>query len=411
MCGIAAIFAYGRNAAPVGREDLIRLRDQMVHRGPDAHGWWIAYDGRVGLAHRRLSIIDVGASGDQPMMLPGSGASITFNGEIYNYRDLRRELEQVGCVFRTNSDTEVLLVAYETWGARMVERLRGMFAFAIWDPAQRALFLARDPFGIKPLYYSDDGERVAVASEVKALAQCGIGADRPSAAGQVSFFLWGFIVEPHTLYRDIRALPAGSTMWIGSSGASAPSRYWSEREMLRQAQERSPALDLRRNLREAVYDVLRDSLGESVRYHFVSDVPVGVFLSGGLDSGVLVGLAAEQSLGEIRTLTIGFDELRGGVTDETPFAEQVAAAYGTAHQTLWIGAQSFGATRIKILAAMDQPSIDGVNVYFISRMAAAEGLKVVLSGLGGDELFGGYPSFHQIPAVVGWLSPFAPVSA
>jgi asparagine synthase (glutamine-hydrolysing) len=411
MCGIAAIFAYGRATAPVERATLIGIRDRLAHRGPDAEGCWIAADGRIGLAHRRLSIIDVGSSANQPMLLEDNGIAIVFNGEIYNFRELRRSLEERGRVFRTQSDTEVLLHAYEVWGARMVDRLRGMYAFAIWDPRRGGLFLARDPFGIKPLYYCDDGARISISSEVQALARGGIGNARPSAAGQASFLLWGFIVEPHTLYRDIRALPAGSTLWVGPGGPDKPMRFWSEGDVFREAEERSPPLDLRHHLRDALYESVRDILGESVRYHFVSDVPVGVFLSGGYDSGMLVGLAAEQSLGDLRTLTLGFDELRGSGSDETALAQRIADAFGTNHQTRWVGADVFGKSRANILAAMDQPSIDGVNVYFISQMAAAAGLKVALSGLGGDELFGGYPSFRQIPAVVRLLSPFALVTA
>ncbi len=398
MCGIVALFAYGRAAAPVERAELVAIRDAMIRRGPDAAGAWIGGDGRVGLGHRRLSIIDVGESGNQPMHLDRSGLSITFNGEIYNYRALRAELQQEGCVVRTASDTEVILHLYDRRGAAGMDRLRGMFAFALWDGRRNGMLLARDPFGIKPLYYADDGSMLRVASQVRALLAGGRVGASPSAAGEVGFLLWGSVPEPHTLYRDIKALPAGATLWVDGNGPRAPARFWDLRAVLARAQAAGAGAGA-----QAGRSLLRDALVDSVRHHLIADVPVGVFLSGGLDSGAMVALAAEADL---RTLTLGFEELRGTAADEVPFATQTAAAFGTRHSTDWIGSDVFAGERQAVLDAMDQPSIDGVNVYFVSRMAAASRLKVALSGLGGDELFAGYPSFRQVPRLVRLLRPF-----
>jgi asparagine synthase (glutamine-hydrolysing) len=378
MCGIVAVFSYKSGGAPVNGDEIQRIRDQMVRRGPDGAGLWISEDRTVGLAHRRLAIIDLSPKGAQPMALAASGVRVTFNGEIYNYRDLRRDLEQRGRIFVSDSDTEVLLHAYEVFGPAMVEHLRGMYAFAIWDPLRRGLFLARDPFGIKPLYYADDGERIVVASQVQALLQAdGVAMDHDPAA-KVSFLLMGNIVEPLTLFRSIRALPAGTTLWIDGRGVCPPACFWSVTDIFRTAEEQA-----------------------------VADVPVGIFLSGGLDSTTLLALATEAGFNGLQTTTLGFDALRGSPYDEVALAERVASVFQTHHQSRWINAETFAEDRDALFAAMDQPSVDGINVFFVSKVAAAAGVKVALSGLGGDEVFGGYPSFRQIPQLAGMLSPFA----
>lgn len=407
MCGIVAAFAYGANASPLRKEDIICIRDAMFRRGPDAAGYWNSDDERVALGHRRLSIIDLSPRGIQPMAVAETGTQITYNGEIYNYRELRHDLEQRGYRFQSDSDTEVLLHAYDADGPQMVHRLRGMYAFAIWDARRNGMFLARDPFGIKPLYYSDDGKRIIIASQVKALTATGQVSGVPSSAGQVSFLLWGFIVEPHTIYRDIRALPAGSMMWIDGEGARPPAKYWSVADVFRDAEAKRAAMSVKALEPNAVAETLRHLLGESINYHMVADVPVGVFLSGGLDSAAIVGLASDLGHKNLRTMTLGFDELQGTVDDEVPYAEQIASIYHTQHNTHLVGIDEFGRERTRVMEAMDQPSVDGVNVYFVSFAAAAAGLKVALSGLGGDELFGGYPSFKQIPRLVNLLAPFS----
>jgi asparagine synthase (glutamine-hydrolysing) len=390
MCGINAIFAYGSNAPPVSADEVVRVRDAMINRGPDGDGLWLSDDRRVGLGHRRLAIIDLSPEGAQPMASADGAVRITYNGEIFNYRALRAELEAEGRHFATESDTEVLLQLYERDGAAMVGRLRGMFALALWDERKQGLLLARDGFGIKPLYVADDGKTVRVASQVKALL-AGDGIDTaPEAAGHAGFFLFGYVPEPHTLYRGIRSLPAGATMWIDGDGVGEAKVYFDPATTLAAAGE-TAAVDL------------GAALADSIDHHLVADVPVGVFLSAGLDSTTITGLAAKHHGAGLDTVTLGFDAFRGTADDEVPLAEAVAKIYDTRHRTRWIDGEAFQDQREALLAAMDQPTIDGVNVYFVAREAADLGLKVALSGLGGDEMFGGYDTFRQVPRLVGGL--------
>jgi asparagine synthase (glutamine-hydrolysing) len=404
MCGIAGIFAYDPAASLVDREELLRTRDAMIQRGPDGAGLWISPDNRVGLAHRRLAIIDLTPKGAQPMATLDGQLRITFNGEIYNYLELRRELEVKGVRFQSGSDTEVLLHLYAERGAQMVDVLRGMYAFAIWDERRRGLFLARDPFGIKPLYCADDGGAVRFASQVKALLSGGAIDTSPEPAGHVGFFLWGHLPEPYTLYKGVRALPAGSTLWIDSMGRRKERRFFSVSGELAEAGE-TPLACTRDEMRER----LRTALADSVSHHMIADVPVGVFLSAGLDSCTITALARESTGADLRTVTLGFGEFEGGENDEAPLAALVARQYQTSHLTRRVTRDQFRSEYDRLMFAMDQPSIDGVNSYFISKAAAEAGLKVALSGLGGDEMFGGYPSFRQIPRVVKALSPLSAI--
>ncbi len=404
MCGIAGIFSHRPGAVPVEREELLRVRDAMQARGPDGAGIWMSNDAMIGMAHRRLSIIDLSEAGAQPMIMEDGRLRVVFNGEIYNYRALRAELEARGHRFRTHSDTEVLLHLYADRGADMTHALRGMYAFAIWDERKCGLLLVRDPLGIKPLYYADDGAVFRFASQVKALRQCnGIRTDA-EPAGYAGFYLWGSVPEPYTLYKDIRALPAGHSLWVDSRGVRPPARYFDLTQVLAAAETAAPTADARER-----QERLRLALSDSVRHHLVADVPVGIFLSAGLDSTTLTALAAETASGPLHTVTLGFSEYRGSDNDETPLAEIVARHYRTNHETCWIEHKDFDGERSRLLAAMDQPSIDGVNTYFVSKAAAASGLKVAISGLGGDELFGGYPSFRDIPRLVRGFSLFRPV--
>ena len=322
---------------------------------------------------------------------------ISFNGEIYNYQGLRAELEREGHVFDSTSDTEVLLRLYEVHGPQFVGRLRGMFAFALWDARKRGLLLARDPFGIKPLYIADDGSTVLVASEVKGLLASGHVSREPEPAGHAGFFLWGHVPEPYTLYKAIRSLTPGSTFWIGSDGTHTARRTHDVAELLAAAPTQEETTD-RAEVQERIGHYVRDS----VRHHLVADVDVGVFLSAGRDSATLAALAAETGT-RLRTVTLGFEEFRGTPQDETVIAEQVARDLGSSHQTVWITRGDFELEIGRLMDRMDQPSIDGVNTYFVALAARRAGLKVALSGLGGDELFGGYPSFHQLPRLVATL--------
>ncbi|HPQ25048.1 MAG TPA: asparagine synthase (glutamine-hydrolyzing), partial [Gammaproteobacteria bacterium] len=324
MCGIAGIFAYHGDAAPVNANELLRIRERMHSRGPDGTGLWIADDQRVGLAHRRLAIIDLSDAGAQPMQDPETGNCIVFNGEIYNYQALRAELIAAGHRFRSHSDTEVLLRLYAAHGAQMLPRLRGMFAFAIWDQSKQGMLIARDPFGIKPLYLADDGNTLRLASQVKALLAGGAVDTAPEPAGHVGFFVWGSVPEPYTLYRGIRALPAGHSLWVERGGRKQQQAFL-ELNRVFTATDPSEARIGPAEARQCLHDALLDS----VRHHLIADVPVGVFLSAGLDSTTVAALARESGVQELRTLTLGFNEFAGTENDEVPLAETVARQLGT----------------------------------------------------------------------------------
>ena len=441
MCGIAGHFAWSAAAPPVDRDALVRTRDRMASRGPDGRGMWLDAGRRVGLAHRRLAIIDPSEAGAQPMALDGGRLVITFNGEIYNFRELRRGLEAAGRRFRTASDTEVLLHLYDRDGPGMVDGLRGMFALAIWDAARRGLFLARDGFGIKPLYYADTGGVLRFASQVKALLAGGGIDTAPSAAGRAGFFAWGYVPEPWTFFERIRCLPAGCTLWVDGRGARPPARHFDvAAELERAAGAATPGgADALRADAGAAYrprcaatpggadalrsparthaqpregaaapvgaDALRDAVEDTVRQHLVADVPVGAFLSAGLDSATIVAHAAAHMADPLRSVTLVFDEFAGARHDEGPQAREIAARCGTRHRARRVTAEDFADAYDGVRRAMDQPSIDGVNTYFVSRAAAETGLKVALSGIGGDELFGGYSSFSDVPRAVRLFGP------
>jgi asparagine synthase (glutamine-hydrolysing) len=400
MCGIVALFAYSDSTSNIDSAELIRIRDHMTARGPDGSGAWISPDGRVGFGHRRLAIIDLTESGAQPMQSEDGRYVITFNGEIYNYKELRSDLEKRGYRFHSQSDTEVIMHMYDLKGPDMLHDLRGMYAFAIWDQRKQGVFLARDSFGIKPLYIADDGTTLRIASQVKALLAGGKIDTAPEPAGHVGFFLWGHVPEPYTLYKGIRALPAGSWLWVDRN-CRKQDVFFSLSDEFRSAEQSSvsmTAADVQHAFREALLD--------SIRHHLVADVPVGLFLSSGLDSSTLTALASELKGNNLNTVTLGFREFIGTGNDEVPLAELVAQSYHTAHRTIWVGQKDFQAGFDSLLSAMDQPTIDGVNSFFVCKAAAQAGLKVALSGIGADEFFGGYSDFAEIPRLVSWCSPF-----
>ena len=388
MCGLAGIFAYHDAADPVERAELRALRERMRARGPDGAGEWFSDDGRVGLAHRRLAILDLSDRGAQPMASADGRFVIVFNGEIYNHPELRRELERDGAVCRSGTDTETLLHLHARMGAAMVDRLRGMYAFAIWDTVERTLFLARDPYGIKPLWYANDGWTFRFASQAKALLAGGGVSRDPEPAGLVGFQLYGHVPEPFSTYREIRALPAGHVMTVDWLGPKLPRRFHHVATVLHDAVPIEPVQ------REAL---IREAVADSVRHHLLADVEVGVFLSAGVDSGAILGLVAEAAGRPPRAITLAFEEFRGSAEDEAPLATTVAVHYGAEHVVRTVGEAEFRADLPHILDAMDTPSIDGVNTWFVSKAAREAGLKVALSGLGGDELLAGYPSFVDVP--------------
>jgi asparagine synthase (glutamine-hydrolysing) len=401
MCGLNGIFAYHTAAGRPAETELLATRDAMRSRGPDGAGKWWSADRRCGLAHRRLSILDLSDRASQPMISEDGGLAVVFNGEIYNYPELRAELEAEGARFRTTSDTEALLHLYARDGAEMVRRLRGMYAFAIWDGQRHGLLLARDPYGIKPLYTANDGWTFRFASQVKALLAGGCVSRDPEPAGHVGFYLLGSVPEPFTTYRDIRALPAGHSQWIDAAGPREPKSFANLATILAaESQVRAPVADFA--------DLVRTAISDSLRVHLLADVEVGAFLSAGVDSGALLGLMREAGQRKIRAITLAFEEFRGTDEDEAPLAARVAERYGAQHIVRRVGQREFLDDLPAILEAMDQPSIDGINTWFVSKAAREAGLKVAISGLGGDELLAGYPSFVDVPR---WRRRFGPLAA
>ncbi|MBS1712896.1 MAG: asparagine synthase (glutamine-hydrolyzing) [Armatimonadetes bacterium] len=398
MCGIIGAFSYGRGSRP---PDCSRIKagcDAMLARGPDGEGVWSNDDGRVILGHRRLAIIDLSPAGAQPMSLPEEQLWITFNGEVYNYRELQDLLRSKGRVLKTGSDTEVLLHLYAVYGEDMCDRLRGMFAFAIWDGKRQGLFLARDHFGIKPLYVGRQAGSLVFSSQVKAILSTGLLDTSPDPAGHVGFFTWGNMPQPYTLYREIKELPAGSTMWVDEHGVRDARTYFDvSNELARlegRAKPQSPGES---------QEALRCAVLDSVKHHFVSDVPVGVFLSAGRDSTTLLAVGTEVNAEPPKSITLGFQEYQGTEDDELPLAAIVAQQYGSEHLKRHVVGNDFRSDFEKIVLAMDQPSVDGLNTYYVSKVTHEFGMKVALSGLGADEVLGGYSSFSQIPRLVSTL--------
>jgi asparagine synthase (glutamine-hydrolysing) len=404
MCGLVAIFNYNK-VAPVDRDELYRIRESMFNRGPDGASCWISVCKQIGLAHRRLAIIDTTDSGIQPMASQDGSIHIVFNGEIYNYRALRNRLESDGYVFRSNSDTEVLINLYQKYGVDLVHQIRGMYSFVIWDGNKRGVLMGRDPFGIKPLYYADDGNTIRIASQVKALIAGGNIDTNPEPAGHVGFYLLGNIPEPFTIYKGIRSIIAGTTLWVDAAGKKTNREFFNLRAEITKAEEVGRDKLIGANLR----DCLREAMLDSVRHHLISDVPVGAFLSAGLDSTTLVGLISDIGIKELRTVTLGFNEYIETRNDETQIAQSVSKHYNTEHYNHFVSEKDFAKELNNILTVMDQPSIDGINSYFVSKAAKAAGLKVIISGLGGDELFGGYSDFHQLPSIVRTFKSFSSV--
>ncbi|HEX2852756.1 MAG TPA: asparagine synthase (glutamine-hydrolyzing) [Opitutaceae bacterium] len=387
MCGIAG---YIDPSSPEGirREAVTRMCDAMVHRGPDDSG--IETQGPATLGMRRLAIFDP-ANGHQPMSTPDGRHTLVFNGAIYNFRALRDELAAGGWAFRTQCDTEVLLAAYATWGEGCLGRLRGMFAFAVWDAREQTLFLARDPFGIKPLYYRQDGTRLLFASELNALCAASAFSAEIDPRSMGDYLAWFAVPAPRTIYRGVFSLRPGECATF-RAGRLEVRVAWSFRSIPRAAKVCTS--------REEFIRELRGRLDDSIRAHVVADVPVGAFLSGGLDSTAIVGLMTRATGSQLRTFSIGFEEAE---YSEASDAERAARHFGAAHSTHILTGAEVARDLDKLVAAFDQPTGDGINTYYASRAARAGGVTVALSGLGGDELFGSYPSFRDLPRLARWL--------
>jgi asparagine synthase (glutamine-hydrolysing) len=403
MCGIAGALGVPEEAA---RKVVERMRRALAHRGPDDHGTEVLYARKaehpVVLTHNRLAIIDLSAAGHEPMFYGGRDLALTFNGEIYNFSDIRRELEERGFQFRSRTDAEVILAAYRAWGPDAVQRFRGMFAFAIADVKASEVWLCRDRLGIKPLYLARPATGgLLFASEVRGLLAAGseLVPPRVSPSALESFFAQGMVCGFGSIVERVTLLAPATNLRVDWDGAEIErKRYWSLPFL--------PAAAEARNGRAKAVAELGEELRRAVRLHLIADVPLGIFLSGGVDSSAVATVASEVRRGGIHTLSVGFDQAE---FDETREASELARALGTSHTVLRLTGPELLEDIEQVFSAMDQPTVDGFNTYVVSRAARRAGLTVALSGLGGDELFGGYASFRDVPraASLRKLIPFS----
>lgn len=376
MCGIAGSY-YFRDQS-IDRKTIRRMTGALAHRGPDADGF---YDGsHVALGHRRLSILDLSSAANQPFFDTSGRYAMVFNGEMYNYEEVKAKMPEYD--FRTTGDTEVLIAAYAKWGPDCIHHFRGMFAFAIWDHREKELFVARDRMGVKPFYYYLDDAKFLFASEIRAIVASGEMKAVLEPAALLDYFSFQSVSFPHTMIRNIRQLEAGSWMKI-KDGKTETRIYWKVTRPLPEADYSDPA-----GVRKKIHELLL----QSVQRRLISDVPVGAFLSGGIDSSAVVGLMAEAGSGKPNTFNISFDEKQ---YDESHYAEMVAHKFDTHHTRILLKPDTFLDELPHALNAMDTPSGDGINTYVVSKAIRQQGIVVALSGVGGDELFAGYPFFAQ----------------
>ncbi|MBE7561002.1 asparagine synthase (glutamine-hydrolyzing) [bacterium] len=377
MCGICGWYHY-RSGRPVDGELLAAATQRLAHRGPDDSGLFI--DGPLGLGHRRLSIIDP-AGGHQPMTTPDGRLTIVFNGEIYNHRDLRAQLQSKGCVYRTRSDTETLLHLYREYGLGMFAHLNGMWAFALWDRDERALLLSRDRLGEKPLYYSLAGGTLSFASELKALLALPWIGRRIDPRALAEYCTTLYVGAPQSILEDVRQLLPGQCLLFRDGNATFR-QYWNALEHL----------DETRDDRSTAEANIRELLTSSVKYRLESDVPVGAFLSGGIDSTLVVSLMRRLVDGPVSTYSIGF--VGPGLFDELPHAEETARRLGTDHHTFTVGPSELLDALPDMMTQLDEPFADSsaLPVYYVSKLARTR-VKVILSGDGGDEVFAGYNKY------------------
>lgn len=395
MCGIAGKLSLD-GQQPIDPELIQKMIDVVAHRGPDGEGQYVS--GPVGLGHRRLSIIDLSPAGKQPMPNEDGTVWVTYNGEIYNFGKLVGELTVSGHVFKSKTDTEVLVHGYEEWGMEgLLSRIQGMFAFAIWDERKRILFLARDRVGIKPLYYTATGKSFFFASEIKSLLADPSVVCRMSARAIDHFLTYYYLPGDETLFENIYKLAPGHYLTV-SNGQITKRKYWDLRF------EVSPRWT---QFEEAV-EALQELLQHSIKDHMIGDVPVGVLLSGGVDSTGVLRYAVEQSGRQIRTFTVGFDGEK--FSDERPYAALAAQQYGSLHQAITMSAKDFFDLLPKYIWHMEEPVCEppAIALYLVSRLAQESSVKVLLSGEGGDEAFGGYQTYRNFLLLEGLKSAFGP---
>jgi asparagine synthase (glutamine-hydrolysing) len=406
MCGICGVLAFQGDNFEVTPEYLSRMRETMAHRGPDGAGLWIAPDRRVGLGHRRLSIIDLSHAASQPMSNEDGSLQLVFNGEIYNHAEIRRELEAVGVRrWKTDhSDTEVILHAFATWGIQCLQKFRGMFAIALWDGKARRLWLIRDRIGIKPLYYSIHHGRITFASEIKALLQ---DPDQVRAVNEEALFHYlSFLTTPapDTLFAGIHKLPAGTFMTVSADGQRHQEQYWDVLD------HTTPLAGV---AEEEIAERLLAELRTSVALRGISDVPVGVFLSGGIDSSTNAALFSQSAAGTVNTFSVGYDQDYRGCQSELPQARQLAAHIRSSHHERVLTEEDFLDFLPRMIHLQDEPIADPVcmPVYFLSRLARDHGVVVAQAGEGSDELFWGYWHWKQILNLTRWNSYPVPRAA
>ncbi len=397
MCGIAGILSAAGKSAVQGANSLdaplARMLEHVGHRGPDDKGLRVIQEEAVavGLAHTRLSILDLSPAGHQPMHDPRTGNWITFNGEIYNFRELRELLDKGADSWRSESDTEVILRAYERWGKDCVGYLRGMFAFALWDSSRHELFIARDRLGIKPLYYYGAPGLFLFGSEVRALLASDLVPRKLDHLALWEYLGYQSVPAPRTLVAGVRALRPGCWLCVDKNGRVTEGCYW---DLLKNASREAQIASASESKRR-----VRELLEEAVALHLVSDVAVGAFLSGGIDSSAIVALVREAGQ-QPRTFSVVFDETK---YDENVYARQIASRFQTEHREVHLTEASLLEQLPQALSEMDHPTGDGMNTYVVSRAVRAEGIKVALSGLGGDEFFAGYPSFKRLRRTIKYL--------
>jgi asparagine synthase (glutamine-hydrolysing) len=392
MCGIAGALNFDSAPRGVSEQLLCAMRDRMAHRGPDGAGSWIDARGQIGLAHRRLSVIDLAAAANQPMLSHDGGLAIVFNGEIYNHAALRRELQALGHQrWKTDhSDTEVILNAFREWGIECLHRLRGMFAFALWDAGERTLWLARDRVGIKPLYYARDANGIVFASEIKALL---VEPTRRREVNEEALFHYlSFLTTPapQTLFSGISKLPAGGLLRATADGTVFERQWWDALE----ASSRVADTD-------GIEGRLLDELRTAVGLHKVADVPVGVFLSGGVDSSTNLMLFSEGETAQVKAFSIAYDRDQSSVADEMPFARMIAAKAGAEHFEHTLTQDDLLGFLPRMIDLQDEPIADPVcvPVHFVSKLAREHGVVVAQVGEGADELFCGYPYWKALLAL------------
>ena len=395
MCGILGLI--GKHSQTFEPALAAGLR-ALAHRGPDDEGLAVLPlrtdpDRSVGLGSRRLAILDLSPAGHQPMLDPVRGHWVIFNGEIYNFAAVRTDLEALGHSLSSNCDTEALLKAYGEWGEACLDRLRGMFAFAVWDPSRDRLFLARDRFGVKPLYYYQSADLLLFGSEVRALLATGLVRRRLEPRGLASYLEVGSVQDPLTLVEGVRSLPAGHFL-VWEKGRTVEHAYWD----IVKVSHRHPSTASPTEAIANVYEIL----SEAVSLRLVADVPLGVFLSGGIDSTSIAILAQAASVKPIQTFSVVFSEAQHSEDDYSSFVAQMLK---TRHHRITLTQQQLLAQLPDALESMDQPSIDGLNIYFVSEATKREGATVALSGLGGDELFAGYPTFRYVPMLMALRGP------